>query len=78
MSVGLMLRSVVKRPLASTVNLVSKNETGFEDHSAVNLIEGWNSFIDFNAFKRSLPCSQMAKMSSMYLHHVEGTCVFCP
>ena len=44
-SVGFTYRSVVKHPSLSTINVVSRNATDFVDHSAMNLIEGWNWLI---------------------------------
>ena len=61
----------VLNPPATTV--VSRKDTCCVEISAVNLMKECNELIwSRKASSTSLPCSQMAKISSMYLHHVCG------
>ena len=60
------------------ITLVSRRETHFLDHSDVNLMVGWKSLIAHkNCCSCSSPVFQIAKMSSMYLHQIDGLSVVC-
>ena len=62
--------------LLSRMTVVSRNKTLSIDHSAVNLMVWWNWLL---SFKKGLSVSilsfQMAKMSSINLHHTIGLLV---
>ena len=68
MSVGLVCKSETKH-LPSIDTFVSRNITDDLDHWVVNLMVGWKEFMFFKKVLRlSMPCGQMEKMSSIYLH----------
>ena len=72
MSVALVYKSVWKLS-PSSITVVSRKDTCCVEVSAVNLV-GRMEQVDLvqEGHQYSLPCSQMAKISSMYLHHVCG------
>ena len=72
MSVGLVYKSVWML-FPSSITVVSRKDTSCVEVSAVNLMEGLNELIwPRKIISDSLPCSQVAKISSMYLHHMCG------
>ena len=73
MSVGFICRSV-SSCLFLSLALTSKKFISSFDHSAVNLIVGWQTLsVSINCFKESFPYSQMKNISSIYLYHVYGS-----
>ena len=72
LSAGFICRSV-SSCLFLSLTLTSKKFISSFDHSAVNLIVGWEALsVSINYFKESSPCSQMKNISSIYLHHLRG------
>ena len=70
-SVGFICRSVSICLFLSLI-FTSKEFISSFDHSAVNLIVGWQVLIvSINCFRKS-PCPQMKNISSIYLHHMHG------